>query len=190
MNRGFEQKLGLKVLQKNTIYSEIEFYTLGVPQFVHSIALYASRAALSSDCLITSDTVKHATLRMLRDSIFKHYSTIESRVRKSNIDYRKYCAVLKIISNFDSGHFFVSSVINALRRDYLLNTFYDKDVYAIVRDLCEEPNPILRYDSNLENYTFNSPEVRLCMRVLISSEHPSGPSLIEMDGFRSKYERV
>lgn len=184
LDRGFVRKQHFVVEKKEEVYRLVEIYSLGVPQFIHDIALSASSYAISNDFRVFPKTIEAAALDTVEGSIFLHHSTILANL----VNYKKHrefvYKIIKSIANIEANSFNFFAVTDKYNELFPGDGFYVRDAEVFLADLCREPNQVLAFRRDMEAYRFVSPKMKMALRVITGLQDPTRYELLEIDGLR------
>ena len=171
--RGFEDELGVKIFEKETVLKDILFISDRIPQFIHEVCLCLAEEVLRSKrSVVTWSLLTDAALRWSSMSLASSYAAVDRHLKLGEetdlLTQMVYCLGLERWGEIDPEevrvllvqHFPESTAqLEASETDRLVN--------GMLKDLAEASSPIIRLMPNGRTYRFVRPQYRICLRAMI-----------------------
>lgn len=166
MDKGFVEKLRLKIEDKDSLYERIKFVTCRNAQQLHEICYRVACEATDSDEVVRVSTVEAAEKEWVESSLNQHVAQIESRMNKRDTKIQRRNQVLYCIGASGDDIYRASSIETMVRKIFPTTaSVRSLGIDQILSGLADGSNPILIKNPHDSGYRLSHPKLRLAMRV-------------------------
>ena len=166
MDRGFVNKLKLKVTDRADVYNRVRFVTCRNAQQLHELCYYISCEARDAKSEVTPQLAEVAEKEWIGASLSLHVAQIEARMNKRDTKIQRRNQVLYCIGASDEDSYRASTIEDMVRKLFPGKAQVKAlGVDQILAGLAAGDNPLLIRNPNDSNYRLAHPKLRLAMRV-------------------------